>query len=99
MSNPAPSSMDDFRYEDVVALLRSGKHAPLLCAYFGEDQYRDLCALASRTPVPRRAGAPVVYVLPGVMGSKLGRGDGLGARLLWLNARAIEAGHLGELAH
>jgi pimeloyl-ACP methyl ester carboxylesterase len=33
------------------------------------------------------------------MGSKIGRGDGIGGRLLWLNPRAIEAGHLTELAH
>jgi pimeloyl-ACP methyl ester carboxylesterase len=98
MSVTQPPSMDDFRYEDVVSLLHSGKHAPFLAAYFGEPQYEELRQLACATPAARRPDL-VVYILPGVMGSKLGREDGVGARLLWLNPNAIASGSMLELAH
>ena len=47
MSNPAQApNLGDLHDEQIVALLRSGAHAMLLSAYFGEQEYRELCQYA-----------------------------------------------------
>jgi pimeloyl-ACP methyl ester carboxylesterase len=92
----APPSPGDLHDEQVVALLRSGAHAQLLGAYFGELEYRELCQLA-RSVLPNDNGM-VVYILPGIMGSKLAAGHGSTANVLWLHPTAIAAGGLLELA-
>ena len=47
MSNPpAVPSPADLHEDQIIALLRSGAHAALLSAYFGEVEYRELAQLA-----------------------------------------------------
>jgi pimeloyl-ACP methyl ester carboxylesterase len=97
----SPPSPGDLHDEQVVALLRSGAHAQLLGAYFGEPEYRELCQLARAVPQIDARGkthGKVVYILPGIMGSKLAAVYGSATNLLWLHPAAIAAGGLLELA-
>lgn len=88
----------DLHDEQVEALLRSGAHAALLSAYFGEREYRQLCHFAKLAATRAKADGPMVYILPGVMGSKLGiRGEHL-PHVLWLHPVAVANGNLRELA-
>ena len=97
MEQAAPSP-GDLRDEQVVALLRSGAHAHLLAAYFGEPEYRELCQLARLAPQSDNAHGTIVYILPGIMGSKLATGHDSSADVLWLHPAAIATGALLELA-
>ncbi|HEY0682845.1 MAG TPA: alpha/beta fold hydrolase [Steroidobacter sp.] len=102
MSNsPAPPSPADLHEDQVVALLRSGAHAALLSAYFGEREYRELAQLAKLAADrgnERDTGGEVVFVLPGIMGSRLGSANGETTSLLWLHPTAIAEGGLSQLA-
>jgi pimeloyl-ACP methyl ester carboxylesterase len=99
MVHPAvpPPSPGDLHDEQVVALLRSGAHASLLAAYFGEPEYHELCQLAQLATNRLRRGT-VVYILPGIMGSKLAAMQASAANVLWLHPAAIAAGGMLELA-
>jgi pimeloyl-ACP methyl ester carboxylesterase len=90
---PAPPSPDDLHDDQLVALLRSGAHAALLSAYFGEVEYRELCQLAKLATTRRNPRGRVVFVLPGIMGSRLGNSS-----LLWLHPATLAAGALLQLA-
>src|SRR6185436_4633505 len=91
---PLPS-IGDLHDDQIVALLRSGAHAALLMAYFGESEYRELSHLAftRRNPRGRR-----VFVLPGIMGSRLGLVARRSYSLLWLHPTALANGELTQLA-
>lgn len=84
--------------EDVEHLLAAGERRSDLVAHFGEDGYRELAALARRAARTRRAGGPAVYVLPGLMGSRIGSRGRLIDDVLWLDLIEIAAGHLTRLA-
>jgi pimeloyl-ACP methyl ester carboxylesterase len=90
----APHRLPD---EAIERLLASGERKPELVALLGEDAYRELSELARRAQAVRRAG-PVVYVLPGLMGSRLGRRGKLLDDVIWLDLVAVAAGHLTRLA-
>ena len=60
--------------------------------------YRELSALAKRAGAKRAAGGPRVYVLPGLMGSRLGTRGVLLDDVLWVDIIEIAAGHLTRLA-
>jgi pimeloyl-ACP methyl ester carboxylesterase len=90
---PAPLSPDDLHDDQLVALLRSGAHAALLSAYFGETEYRELCQLAKLATTRHNPRGRVVFVLPGIMGSRLGNSS-----LLWLHPATLAAGALLQLA-
>ncbi len=67
---------DRFAWSDTVVehLLASGEHPRELTAYFGAGEYAALAALAREAQrVPVSADAPRVYIVPGIMGSQLGR--------------------------
>lgn len=90
--NPA-----DLHDGQVVALLRSGAHATLLGAYFGEPLYQELshlARLAAQQPKPR---GPLVYVLPGIMGSRLSSVRRRKSSLIWLHPVAVTEGLLSRL--
>lgn len=92
---PSPS---DLHEDQIVALLRSGAHAALLSAYFGELEYRELAQLAKLAATRGSDRGEVVFVLPGIMGSRLGSLQGETASLLWLHPTAIAEGGLSQLA-
>jgi hypothetical protein len=93
---------DRLAFSDVQVehLLATGEHSRELIAYFGEEEYRKLVALArtaQQTPAP--ADAPRVVIVPGIMGSNLGsrRTAPLPNDILWLDPVDIEMGHLERL--
>lgn len=98
MDPTAPLPLHRLHDEDVECLLASGERRAELTALFGEDGYRELGALARRAARTRRAGGPAVYVLPGLMGSRIGSRGRLIDDVLWLDPLEIAAGHLTRLA-
>lgn len=92
---PSPGSLHD---DHVIALLRSGAHAALLSAYFGEAEYRELSLLARLAATRRPRHEPTVWILPGIMGSKLGTIRDSMLDLLWLHPPAVAEGKLAQLA-
>jgi pimeloyl-ACP methyl ester carboxylesterase len=99
MSSPAHvPNLGDLHDEQIVALLRSGAHATLLSAYFGELEYRELCQYAKLAATRSNADGPIVYILPGIMGSKLGAKAPHVPHLVWLHPGAIANGGILDLA-
>jgi pimeloyl-ACP methyl ester carboxylesterase len=93
---------DRFAWSDTVVehLLASGEHSRELTAYFGAGEYAVLAALAREAQkVPVEPGAPRVFIVPGVMGSQLGRmrPAPLPNDVLWLDPVDISLGHLALL--
>jgi pimeloyl-ACP methyl ester carboxylesterase len=96
---PAPTPFAAHRLHDeaIEQLLASGERRRDLVALLGEDAYRELSDLAHRAQARRRAG-PVVYVLPGLMGSRIGTRGRLLDDVIWLDLIEVAAGHLTRLA-
>jgi pimeloyl-ACP methyl ester carboxylesterase len=92
---PSPS---DLHEDQVIALLRTGAHAALLSAYFGDTAYRELAQLAKIAATRRNPRGNVVFLLPGIMGSRLGSVRRQSPSLLWLHPVAIAQGGLSQLA-
>lgn len=87
---------------DLIGALAAGAHRRELAAYLGEEEYRLLASLARRALAARARidpSAPRVYLLPGILGSQLGRPRGAGEPpdLLWLDPADILAGRLSQL--
>lgn len=91
---PPPYRLHD---EAIERLLASGERRRELVALLGEAAYRELSALARRARDTRRAG-PVAYVLPGLMGSRIGTRGKLLDDVIWLDPIEVAAGHLTRLA-
>lgn len=91
-------SLGDMHDDQLVALLRSGAHAALLIAYFGEPEYRELAQLAKLAVTRRNPRGRRVFVLPGIMGSRLGIVARRSYSLLWLHPTAVANGSLMQLA-
>jgi pimeloyl-ACP methyl ester carboxylesterase len=91
-------SIGDLHDDQIVALLRSGAHAALLIAYFGEPEYRELSQLARLAATRRNPRGRRVFVLPGIMGSRLGLVSRRSYSLLWLHPTAVANGSLTQLA-
>ncbi len=92
---PTPAHLHD---DQVIALLQSGAHAHLLIAHFGEAEYRELSHLAKLAATRRKLRGPTVFILPGIMGSRLAMKRGRTLDLYWLHPHAIAQGRLAELA-
>jgi hypothetical protein len=82
----------------VEQALRTGQHAGLLEDYFGEEDYRELQELAREASAATRRKGPRVLILPGIMGSKLGKPRLLVFEdVLWIDPIDIARGKLVEL--
>jgi pimeloyl-ACP methyl ester carboxylesterase len=85
----------------IVASLASGVHPALLEGIFGTAEYRELRKLARQAikanALNKRQSLGRVYLLPGIMGSTLGRKT-QPQHSIWLNPQAIAAGELLALA-
>ncbi|HEY4368504.1 MAG TPA: alpha/beta fold hydrolase [Steroidobacteraceae bacterium] len=92
---PSPDALHD---DQIVPLLRSGAHAALLSAYFGDLEYRELAQLAKLAATRGNPQGALVYVLPGMMGTKLGTLNHKSPDLIWLHPTAIAEGALMRLA-
>jgi pimeloyl-ACP methyl ester carboxylesterase len=81
--------------------LAGGAHRRELAAYLGGYEYSVLAALARASAAVRRrrAGRLKIYLLPGILGSQLGRPRVAGEPpdLLWIDPSDIVAGRLTEL--
>ncbi|NLI80441.1 MAG: CHAT domain-containing protein [Deltaproteobacteria bacterium] len=82
----------------VEEALITGEHRDLLETYFGEEAYEDLRFLATRAQTARTRGGPRVLILPGIMGSKLGRPRFLFDDTIWIDPVDIVVGRLRELS-
>jgi pimeloyl-ACP methyl ester carboxylesterase len=98
MPEASVPSIGDLHDDQIVALLRSGAHAALLIAYFGEREYRELAQLAKLAFTRRNRRGRRVFVLPGIMGSRLGLVARRRYSLLWLHPTALASGELAQLA-
>jgi pimeloyl-ACP methyl ester carboxylesterase len=98
MAETSVPSIGDLHDDQIVALLRSGAHAALLSAYFGEPEYRELAQLAKLAATRRNPRGRRVFVLPGIMGSRLGLVARKSYSLLWLHPTAVANGTLTQLA-
>ena len=84
----------------VEHLLASGEHPRELTAYFGAGEYAALAALAREAQkVTVSRDAPRVFIVPGIMGSQLGRmrRPPLPNDILWLDPVDISLGQLALL--
>jgi len=84
----------------VERLLASGEQQRELVAYFGAEEYDVLAKLARRAQAAVvRDDAPRVYIVPGIMGSQLGRlrRAPLPNDILWLDPVDISIGQLALL--
>jgi len=82
----------------VEQALISGEYRDLLEIYFGEDLYDELRRLAGRARTARTRGGPRVLVLPGIMGSKLGKEGAIFDDTIWLDPIDVIAGRLPSLS-
>lgn len=94
----APSIYDRLRRDDaeLITLLASGRARRELVAMFGAQEYAQLAALARRAQRAARRHATPVYLLPGIMGTQLGRESVAPspADLLWLDPDDVIRGGL-----
>lgn len=84
--------------EEVERLLATGERRAELTALFGDKGYRELSTLARRAAARRGPTSARVYVLPGLMGSRIGSRGLLLDDVLWVDLIEIAAGHLTRLA-
>ena len=92
---------------EVEAMLARGERKRELMAWFGADAYAELVQLALAAQAGRRrsagtrGGPPRVWILPGIMGSKLGKHRRRGSPddVIWVDALDILAGRLSELRY
>jgi pimeloyl-ACP methyl ester carboxylesterase len=104
MGNDEPADLSIYdrlrRSDDEVALaLVTGAHAREVLVYLGEAEYATLAPLARAAAGRVSADAPIVLIVPGIMGTQLGRDNRAPwpANLLWLDPADIIAGRLEEL--
>ena len=101
-SRPDPiTAYDRLGWSDdaVEAMLVRGEHRRELIATFGADLHAALAALARKAAAIDPESAPRVWLLPGIMGSRLGRLRTADepADTLWLDPLDIIGGRLREL--
>ncbi len=82
----------------VEQALITGEHRDLLENYFGEESYEDLRTMATRARTALTRGGPRVLILPGIMGSKLGKERFLFDDTIWIDPVDIIAGRLRQLS-
>src|SRR5258706_12186450 len=85
--------------EELEAWLVSGAHHRERMAQVGESEYERLAPLARAASLASIDTATQVYILPGIMGSQLGRMRPAPwpANLVWIDPSDIVAGRLSEL--
>lgn len=101
--SPSPRPpVEDFNLpeSELRARLVTGTHREGLIAYLGASLYRELRTLTLRASKVRRIPGKRAYVLPGIMGSRLGvpaRGR-TPEQVIWIDPLTIESGRLAQLA-
>jgi pimeloyl-ACP methyl ester carboxylesterase len=84
----------------IEALLASGERRRELVAFLGEEEFAALHPLAVAAAHAPRVPGRVVVLVPGIMGSQLGkpRAAPLPANLLWVDPVDFQHGRLAELS-
>ncbi len=88
--------------EDMDAMLASGMAENELRAEFGDALYEelhDLARMAQEAKARRSAAAGHVFILPGIMGSRLSVIDGGHSDEIWLSVLNLFRGRVTELAY
>ncbi len=98
MESRAPLPLHRLHDEEIERLLARGDRRQELIAQFGAEGYQELSTLARQAAATRVRGGPVVYVLPGLMGSRIGTRGRLLDDVIWLDPIEVVAGHLTRLA-
>lgn len=97
-----PNGLHAYSYnaDQVERLLVTGEDAERLKAYFGDARYRELRELALQAQVHERKarGGPRVLILPGIMGSTIGRKRPIFDDVIWFDPLDIINGNLTALA-
>lgn len=85
---------------EIERALRTGEHAGLLEDYFGPEQYAELRELARDASTRAVRGGDKVLILPGIMGSKIGRRGAIGLfdDVYWFDPIDVARGRLADLA-
>jgi len=71
--------------QEVEKYLISGEHSGMLEDYFGEETYRELSKLAQEASVRSVRGGPRVLIIPGIMGSKIGKKGKIFDDTIWID--------------
>lgn len=95
--NAAVRSAFQLSDEALEAALIRGDHAGMLEDYFGDEQYHELQKLAKESAYRSFRGGPRVLIVPGIMGSKIGRAGKIFDNVIWIDPIDIAAGKLEEL--
>ena len=84
----------------VESALTTGELSPLLEEYFGAPQYAELRQLARDASTRTMRGGPRVLILPGIMGSKIGKDSKIPLfdDVLWVDPIDVAAGRLPDIA-
>jgi pimeloyl-ACP methyl ester carboxylesterase len=84
--------------DQMERFLVTGEYSGLIEDYFGPEDYREIRELVQKAK--RRGGGPRVYILPGMMGSKLGkrRPFPIPDDVVWFDPVDIAAGKMFDLA-
>ena len=96
--DPLQSPAFQLKDETIEQWIRTGEQPGLLEDYFGEEAYRELREMAMDASTRKVRGGPRVLILPGIMGSKLGRPRPLVDDVIWIDPVDIAAGNLSQLA-
>ena len=88
----------DLRDEEVQRALMSHEYAGRLESYLGEENYQELSELAREAAVRSVRGGPRVLILPGIMGSKLGKEGLIFDDVVWFDPVDVALGNLAKLA-
>ncbi|MDH3770918.1 MAG: alpha/beta fold hydrolase, partial [Nitrospirota bacterium] len=87
------------RDKEIERILITGSHEGLLEEYLGQSDYQELRELAQQSSRRSVRGGPRVLILPGIMGSKIGRErDFLFDDVIWIDPFDIALGNLADLA-
>ena len=84
------SDVEKWTDAEIEAALQEGREETALRAHFGDGLYDELTSL-SRAPLrAQRSDQPKVFLLPGIMGSKLSvrEADG-GSDLIWIDPYSL----------
>jgi CHAT domain-containing protein/pimeloyl-ACP methyl ester carboxylesterase len=101
---PASSQGNNTAFElsdaEVERALQTGAYAGLLEDYFGPEQYAELRQLKRDAAARSVRGGPKILLLPGIMGSKIGRDRKLNPfdDIVWVDPIGIARGHLMNIA-
>jgi len=99
-SSEPPLSAYQFDDSQVEDFLITGKNRGQMEALFGEEAYEELRQLSAQARSRSVFGRPRVLILPGIMGSKLGRKRTfLGHDTIWLDPLDIARGNLSRLIY